>query len=80
MPKTVSKAHKKKVKAVFDAADPNSGKCYSLSNNFDGEAVSLDVIHRELESGHNTKLTDQENGTYTVHVHSNLWYTFKKKD
>ncbi len=80
MPKTVSKGHTKKVTAIFDAADPSSGKCMSLANNFTGESVPLDVLRRELATGHNTKLTDNENGTYTIHVHGNLWFTFARKE
>lgn len=39
------------------------------------EVSQSEFLTRELNSRH-SKLTVGENGSYTLHVHSNLWYRF----
>ena len=74
-------------------------RCYSLSNNFSGEALAekpviwgepkpgehyrplvevsqVGFLRHELQS-RSTKLSDSGNGHYTIHVHSNLWFSFQ---
>lgn len=73
-------------------ANAHNVMVYSLSNCFeakpmvetpvymgqDGQIEHLtqsEALSRHL-AGHGSKLLDNGNGTFTVHVHSNLWYEF----
>jgi hypothetical protein len=72
MKKVRRNAHKK-IAAILDQV--TEVKVYSLDNGFTGEVIEfnkeylLDVLTRMHSS-----LMDNENGTYTIDVHSNLWY------
>ena len=58
--------------------------CYTLGNQFRGEVLKdgdpqltrspRETLRRELAEG--ASLTEQ-NGGFTAHVHSNLWFSFK---
>ena len=59
-----------------------SCRCYSLHNYFHGEDVNeLVLVEYMAKDGRfaspHTKLTDSGTGTYTLHIHSNLWFTFQ---
>lgn len=80
MPKTLNKGNKGMVGKLFAAADPDTCKAYSLANGFKGETCLLDMPRKALAEMHRSKLVKEDDGTYTVQVHSNLWYTFAKKN
>jgi hypothetical protein len=77
MKKVRRNAHKK-IAAILDQI--TEVKVYSLDNGFTGEVIELnkeyllDVLTRMHSS-----LMDNENGTYTIDVHSNLWYNLDTK-
>ena len=43
------------------------------------EVSQVGFLRHELTTK-STKLIDSGNGFYTIHVHSNLWYTFKVEE
>jgi hypothetical protein len=79
MPKTLNKGNKGMVGQLFAAADPESCKTYTLANGFIGQSCPLDQPRLALVQLHRSKLVEEDDGTYTVQVHSNLWYNFGKK-
>lgn len=52
-------------------------RVYSLGNYFCGEPSSVVAARRDLETFPFAKLLDNGDGSFTVHVHSNLWYELK---
>jgi hypothetical protein len=50
-------------------------KRYTLEGFFVGEDTDPAHAWRQLESSRNARLTDGEDGTFTISVHSNYWYT-----
>lgn len=79
----------KKAKQIL--ANAHAVLCYSLEGHFEakplcdrpvvwdnGSIVEVTIpefLTRELDFYH-AKLTSGERGLHTLHVHSNLWYTF----
>lgn len=47
---------------------------YTLENYFEGQPVEPRYAWAALERSPHARLTDNGNGRYTVHVHSNRWY------
>lgn len=83
---TVARNTKKAKQAIENAKNI---RVFSLSNDFNGKPLSekpvvpggevvsqSEFLSRELNSLH-AKLTSNEIGKYTIHVHSNLWYEFE---
>lgn len=80
--KTVRRNATRKIKAICDKVD--YVKVYSLGNCFSGEVREFDDLYefvmKELGAWKGTKLYDNENGgSYTLHIHSNLWYELYTK-
>lgn len=80
MSKVIGKNRKKLIEKIFADADPTTCKVYSLSNGFTGVECSMDSAHIEWATTHCSKLLETDQNTYTVQIHSNLWYTFKTKN
>ena len=57
---------------TFDQAIAASvnATCYSLSNGFSGKVIPGKISAFDVENGKLVRL----GGTYTLRVHSNLWY------
>lgn len=78
--KTVRKNAKKQLEKIFTTA--NNIKVYSLNNNFSGEILEdgimspIDWLKKEYNF-FSAKLINNENGTFTLGLHSNLWYQFE---
>lgn len=53
-------------------------KVYTLENYFHGKEVEPEYAWKALETGLRAKLTENDSGTYTVHVHSNCWYELRR--
>lgn len=71
--KTISRRATKKTAAIRAAV--THGQVYSLSNDFHpGEIKNMDYVWDTLASNADARLVDNEDGTYTVSVHGNLWY------
>lgn len=49
-------------------------RCYELSSCFDGYTTTADRLQVAAQRG---KMTKSDNGTYSLRVHSNLWFDFK---
>lgn len=61
-----------------------SCRCYSLNNYFNGEDINeLVLVEYMTKDGRfassHSRLTDDGSGTYTLHIHSNLWFSFQAK-
>jgi hypothetical protein len=48
--------------------------CYELSSCFEGFKTTAERLQAAAAKG---KLTKRDNGTFSLHVHSNLWFEFK---
>lgn len=61
---------------AFKAALTNAQQvaCYELSSGFCGFDTTAERLQASATRG---KLVKAENGTYTLRVHSNLWFDFK---
>lgn len=72
--KTVRK-NQKRVRDLFEKENIKC-KCYSLEDNFEPAEVSKEVVKKRLYEFKNAKLIENVEGvSYTVQIHSNLWYT-----
>jgi hypothetical protein len=63
-----TKAHK----AAIAAAQAIT--CYDLGSCFSGYETTAERLQAAAANG---KLTKRDNGTFSLHVHSNLWFEFK---
>jgi hypothetical protein len=73
--KKVRKNAHKKINAILESV--TEVKVYSLDNNFSGEIIGLNKEYFLNQiSNFGAALMDNENGTFTLDIHSNLWYTF----
>lgn len=70
--KTIRRNAHRKIAAIAKATMLT--RSYSLSNDFVGVPVAVEVAITYLETYDFARLTDHENGKYTVHVHSNQWF------
>jgi len=70
---TIAKNTNRAKQAVANAKDI---RCFSLNNNFSGMPLADQSLASELKSNR-SRLTVSDNGRYTIHVHSNLWYEFQ---
>ena len=66
-------AHKK-IAAIF--ANGVSGEKRCLDNGFTPEPVSMEIVQSAYEQFDNNVLYENRDGSFTVHIHSNLWYNF----
>ena len=70
----------KKAEAVFNNA--SNIKSYTLDNCFRGEPCNrLDYegnnwLQKDWKTFDFARLTQEENGEYCLHIHSNCWYEF----
>ena len=67
--KTIRKNTKARAAAIANAKDL---QVFTLNNNFTGAPVAS-ILPHHLES---SKLSQHEDGKYSLHVHSNCWYEF----
>jgi phosphorylcholine metabolism protein LicD len=75
--KTIPRNHAKKIDAAFQKA--SKATCFALDNGFEGQPISLAAVKEIFQKTTYAKLSVVEKdgkAVYTVHVHSNLWYTF----
>ena len=70
--RTIPRNHKAKI-AQLKATLTNC-KVYTLENYFHGKDVDPKYAWEQLDKFYAAKLTDNGNGKYTVHLHSNCWY------
>ncbi len=72
---TIPRNHTKRVAEVKGRA--TRCKVYSLQNDFTGKEV--DPVHawNALEQFSFARLVENNDGTWTVQVHGNLWYDLK---
>jgi hypothetical protein len=52
-------------------------RAYTLENGFHGQPIDPTRAWEALGWYRNARLTDKGDGTYTVSVHSNLWYELR---
>ena len=64
-------AHKMIAK-IFE--DSTTAKAYTLNNGFVGESVSVEWVKKHTANISHAEHYDNLNGTYTIRIHSNLWY------
>lgn len=64
-------AHKKIAK-IFEEA--TTAKVYCLENDFVGDSISVEDVKRYTEGEEYAEYFDNQNGTYTIRLHSNLRY------
>lgn len=70
--KTIRRNATKKIAAL--ATEVMATRLHELSGGFVGAPVPVTAAFDALATYDFAKLTDHENGKYTVHVHSNRWY------
>jgi hypothetical protein len=73
--KTVSRSATRKIAALQGRL--TDCKVYTLENYFQGKTVEPRYAWAALASNSHARLTDHEDGTYTVHVHDNCWYKLR---
>ena len=64
-------AHKMIAK-IFE--DSTTAKVYTLNNGFVGESVGVEWVKEHTANISHAEYYDNLNGTYTIRIHSNLWY------
>lgn len=70
--KTIRRNAHRKIAELAAAA--MATRLYTLSNDFCPIVVTAAAALDDLAHNSFAKLTDHENGKYTVHVHSNRWF------
>lgn len=70
--RTIRRNAKKQIAAIFENAI--ACKVFSLNNGFSGEAVSIEAARNAYEQFDFARLYESGAGSYTVHIHSNLFY------
>ncbi len=70
--KTVSRSATRKIAALQGRL--TVCKVHTLENGFHGQAIVPARAWEALFSHSHARLTDHEDGTYTIHVHDNCWY------
>ena len=70
--KTIARNRAKKIAEIKSAVTRT--RIYTLDNGFSGQDSTVDAAFDTLNRYDFARLRDNENGTYTVTVHSNLWY------
>ena len=64
-------AHKMIAK-IFE--DSTTAKVYTLNNGFVGESIGVEWVKEHTANISHAEHYDNLNGTYTIRIHSNLWY------
>lgn len=64
-------AHKMIAK-IFE--DSTTAKVYTLNNGFVGESVGVEWVKEHTANISHAEHYDNLDGTYTIRIHSNLWY------
>ena len=64
-------AHKMIAK-IFE--DSTTAKVYTLNNGFVGESVGVEWVKKHTANISHAEHYDNLDGTYTIRIHSNLWY------
>lgn len=70
--KTVSRSATRRIEALKEQL--TECQVYTLENYFTGTAVEPRYAWEALARSPRARLTDREDGRYTVSVHSNCWY------
>lgn len=70
--KTIRRNATKKIAAL--ATEIMATRLHELGNGFAATPVSVTAAFDELARYDFAKLTDHENGKYTVHIHGNRWF------
>jgi hypothetical protein len=92
--KTIRKNSIKQIKQIKQIAESTvEVAVFCLENYFKAELCNPESLYRvnkcdslfewimkELQFSKRVRLTDAGNGYYTIHVHSNLWYTLKTNE
>ena len=64
-------AHKM-IAEIFE--DSTTAKVYTLNNGFVGESIGVEWVKEHTANISHAEHYDNLNGTYTIRIHSNLWY------
>ncbi len=72
-PRTIPRSATRKIAQL--RATLTACRSYSLSGNFSGAPVDPAEAWTQLASFRPAKLIDNGDGTYTVRLHSNHWFT-----
>lgn len=70
--RTIARNSSKKIAAI--KATIVKATVHSLAGNFESVEVPVDAALAAHQGADHARLYDNEDGTYTVHIHSNLWY------
>lgn len=69
--KRIRKNAHKKIDAIF--SNSTTAKAYAEDNGFVGVDVSIEWV-KKMAVGRSVEYYDNQNGSYTIRIHSNLWY------
>ena len=72
--KTISRSATRQIAALQEQL--TECRVYTLDNGFSGKAADPAFAWETL-ARNSARLTDDENGTWTVRVHSNCWYELR---
>ena len=73
--KTISRSATRQIAALQQQL--TACRVFTLENYFHGKPVDPAFAWKALAANRSARLTDNENGTYTVSVHSNCWYEMR---
>lgn len=78
--RTIARNHKNKIAAA--RALVVKAVLKDLGTNFEGVDVDIDAAFAAHQdpNAHGAKLYDNEDGTYTIHIHSNRWFKLYTQD
>lgn len=74
---TIPRSHARRIALLKEQL--TKCKVFTLENFFFGRDVEPRYAWEALDRGLRAKLTDNGNGTFTVHVHANRWYELRKE-
>lgn len=74
---TIPRNHKKKIAAIRKAA--KLCQVHSLHNQFIAEDCDPSYAWKELDTYSFARLIEDSETKWTIHVHSNLWYTLRAR-
>jgi hypothetical protein len=70
--RTIARTHKNKIAAVRAAVV--EVKIHNLAGGFIGQSTTVDAALSAHQDYDDARLVDNEDGTYNVNLHANLWY------
>lgn len=74
--KRIRKNAHKKIDAIF--SNSTTAKAYAEDNGFVGVDVSIEWV-KKMAVGRSVEYYDNQDGSYTIRIHSNLWYELYHK-